>query len=555
MVELPEFLRPYWDSIDNFDSEGELVIATDFDDLNSTLASWLCPHCNDYWKSTIAAMKQRVRHHESNQQYPCNYCNPSCNKGNRQGFCHIDGRDSVQALYPTVAAQWADEIEFNEVLEDEDEPEVSITVYNEWWPDEIMKCKKYVILRCNIHVSEFGRPDTEGIDLCRHLRRVRLESNCEPGGGRDAHGCNSCTEGGNEVNNYDGRNGLPNTNPELAAELLSHPRGLAANEIKSGSPDRCQWQCGSVDASSESSEQFRLLVGAHEELEDIERSQLCENLANEIETGGLICGHIFEREINARSGNSTPGYRADCPGCINDEILDDGRNSLATRYPFIALDWNYELNELTPDQVSWGWSDNIVGQIAWTCAQVNDDGTICNHVWRTSLYSRTQQSSIMGHSPWRNCPCCNPGTGFNDARIGYYYSLRITGMNQVIFKNGITNVPQDRMRSLSNSLNDEYPNCHYTLDSIHMHPPSPLETHVRILENELLGTNYIRPSEEFYDFYDRTPNLDGGHELFTINAFSYAVEHDIVGCEHWTDVTDEFVLELNSILHRFISDN
>jgi hypothetical protein len=46
-------------------------------------------------------------------------------------------------------------------------------------------------------------------------------------------------------------------------------------------------------------------------------------------------------------------------------------------------------------------------------------------------------------------------------------------------------------------------------------------------------------------------NFDGGHELFTVDAFSYAEANSMLESDDWEDVTDEMQDELNHILHRF----
>ena len=542
MTRLPTHLHPYWDERDNWDEDGNLVRAEEFDGFNNYMASWFCPDCNDFWKATITSMKQRTRDHQKKYGviYPCKFCNCNSDKGNWDAHgakrCHIDGRDTVEALYPDVAAQWAN-IEIDGIT----------YPLNEYGPDEIVAGKQMIILRCNQTVDSYGKLNLDSSEECRHLRRVRIRTACNPTGQRGVHGCGACSEHGNDVNNFDGRNGLPNTNPELAAEFVSSPRGVSVDEMKCGSPDRCTWRCENVDRSAESANRWRNLAEAHLELGNLDRAEQCNSWADIIEDSGLVCGHVFEREVNARSKNCTPGYRSECPVCINDELHEDGRNSLATLFPYISLDWDYDLNELRPSEVCPGWSADKHGEFYWRCAQTVGNG-VCGEPNRTPIYFRTQQLIDFGHLAYRNCGKCNPGKGFNNSRIGYYYSLRVTGLSDVdtslpdvIYKNGISNNPRFRMLKLSESLSDAHPNCYYTLESIHQHPPSPVEKHVRTLEKYLKGIGDIRVKKM---------KFDGGHELFTVNAFSYAMEHDKIDCEHWADVSNEWMERLNQILYR-----
>ena len=500
MAPLPAVLYPYWDLTDNFDGARNLMTPVPLDVPNNFMASWNCPTCDDYWKASVSSMKQRIRGHASQYGtiYPCKFCNPHSDRGNWDAYgakrCHIDSRDSVEELYPLIAAQWA-----SITIDD--------TVYslNDVQPDEIVAGKEDIFLRCDKPVDAYGNMQEGATEQCRHLRYVRIRSACNPGGVREPHDCGSCTYGGTGVNNFDRRNSLLMTNLRVAMELLEHPNGLSADEIRPGSDKYCRWRC-------------------------------------EQTTYGSKCHHEWDAQIVKRTGNSVPGYRSGCPACINDVVHEDGRNSLATLFPFVSQDWNHDLNDLTPEQVCPGWSSDKIGQVFWRCAQLNEEGSPCAHEWSTSLYSRTQMLRNLGHLPLRFCPSCNPGSGFNNARVGYYYALRIIGPDQSIVKNGITNVPLSRMTRLSHSLNQECPDWNYTIESIHRHPPSPLTRQVQTLESSLLREQEIRVPHM---------NFDGGHELFTVDAFSYAEANSMLESDDWEDVTDEMQDELNHILHRF----
>lgn len=504
MAPLPAVLYPYWDLTDNFDDEWNLVGAEKFNGSNSYMASWNCPCCDDYWKMSITMMLQRIRPHAAayGQIRPCTHCNPDSNKGNWNSpkstgakQCHITGADSIEQRHPVIAAQWATVTIDGQRLQ-----------VNEYGPDELSVGKTYVYLQCNNPINEYGQYEENASKVCNHVRRVRLDTVCNTTPGRPApHACPSCTEGGNLVNNHDGCNSLANMNPEVANELLWHPTDKTADQIRPGSDAMCRWRC-------------------------------------EQTTHGALCHHEWEVQVNPRTGRSLPGYRSDCPACLNDVVHEDGRNSLATLFPFVSQDWNHDLNDLTPEQVCPGWSSDKIGQVFWRCAQLNEEGSPCAHEWSTSLYSRTQMLRNLGHLPLRFCPSCNPGSGFNNARVGYYYALRIIGPGQSIVKNGITNVPLSRMTRLSHSLNQECPDWNYTIESIHRHPPSPLTRQVQTLESSLLREQEIRVPHM---------NFDGGHELFTVDAFSYAEANSMLESDDWEDDTDEMQDELNHILHRF----
>ena len=102
------------------------------------------------------------------------------------------------------------------------------------------------------------------------------------------------------------------------------------------------------------------------------------------------CGYEYQAII----ANRTKG--TGCKNCSN-QILHSGINDLATLYPDIAQQWDYEQNgDLTPDKVF----PNSNKKVGWKC----DKG----HSWQASPNSRTSG---------RNCPYCAGNKvwiGFND---------------------------------------------------------------------------------------------------------------------------------------------
>jgi len=90
--------------------------------------------------------------------------------------------------------------------------------------------------------------------------------------------------------------------------------------------------------------------------------------------------HPFEMMIKHRTNGSR------CPYCLNRKCLT-GWNDLALYYPDVAAEWDYELNELSPEQVYYGNK----APAAWHGK--------CGHKWVTPTYYRT----IYG----RGCPLCD----------------------------------------------------------------------------------------------------------------------------------------------------
>ena len=101
-------------------------------------------------------------------------------------------------------------------------------------------------------------------------------------------------------------------------------------------------------------------------------------------------GHEWEMSVKDRTGSQG------CPYCSNKRVLS-GFNDLATMYPSLADEWNYERNgDLRPDQVLPGSEKKVW----WKCSN--------GHEWAAIVYNR-----IKGVG----CPYCSNFAvlvGFND---------------------------------------------------------------------------------------------------------------------------------------------
>ena len=95
-----------------------------------------------------------------------------------------------------------------------------------------------------------------------------------------------------------------------------------------------------------------------------------------------ICskGHEWKAAINTRTSGRG------CPYCSGNYVLD-GFNDLATIFPHIAKEWNYERNgQLKPNNVTFGSGKKVW----WKC----DKG----HEWQTAINNRTSNN--------HGCPYC-----------------------------------------------------------------------------------------------------------------------------------------------------
>ena len=91
-------------------------------------------------------------------------------------------------------------------------------------------------------------------------------------------------------------------------------------------------------------------------------------------------GHEWQASIRGRTirGNN-------CPCCAG-KIPILGETDLATLFPNIVLEWDYEKNEKTPEQFTAYSQKNIY----WKCSA-------CNYSWKAVIYNRTHGS---------RCPRC-----------------------------------------------------------------------------------------------------------------------------------------------------
>ncbi|KAL3130471.1 hypothetical protein ABBQ38_008291 [Trebouxia sp. C0009 RCD-2024] len=91
--------------------------------------------------------------------------------------------------------------------------------------------------------------------------------------------------------------------------------------------------------------------------------------------------HGWSATVNSRSSGNG------CPQCYGQKVCK--HNSLATRAPKVAAEWDYEVNTGTPDTVT-AQSNQMCG---WRC-------DACGHKWRAAPNARVGKQSSTG------CPMC-----------------------------------------------------------------------------------------------------------------------------------------------------
>lgn len=93
------------------------------------------------------------------------------------------------------------------------------------------------------------------------------------------------------------------------------------------------------------------------------------------------CGYEWQQNLSHRTAR-----KSGCPLCAH-QVLVPGINDLATQFPDIAEEWNYEKNTLRPNEVSGGTNKKYW----WRCKK-------CGHEWECIVASRTKRGS--------SCPQC-----------------------------------------------------------------------------------------------------------------------------------------------------
>lgn len=164
----------------------------------------------------------------------------------------------------------------------------------------------------------------------------------------DGNNCPYCS--GKQVKT--GFNDLATTNPELISEWDPDKNTISPCEITRGSEQKVWWKCSK--------------------------------------------GHSWRVSVNSRTSGETG-----CPVCSGKKVLA-GFNDLATIHPGIAKEWNYDRNDLTPEQVTPGSNKNVW----WICKY--------GHEYQSLVSTRTLQNT--------GCPICNKErkTSFPEKAIYYY---------------------------------------------------------------------------------------------------------------------------------------
>lgn len=106
-----------------------------------------------------------------------------------------------------------------------------------------------------------------------------------------------------------------------------------------------------------------------------------------------------------------------CPYCNKRKVLK-GFNDLKTKNPELLCDWDYSLNQILPEEVTF-YSNK---KVFWRCSK-------CGHSWKATINSRTRVHA--------GCPNCAKGykTSFPEQAIFFYLNKHFFCINNYKYDN------------------------------------------------------------------------------------------------------------------------
>jgi len=308
--------------------------------------------------------------------------------------------------------------------------------------------------------------------------------------GKIGRGCPACA---NQAIHSDGRNSMANTHPELAKEYLGDAKVMAgtnkyldwrcstcSHEWKSNGNNRAYKDNGCPFCSGKSLhlDGRNSMVNTHPELAKEylgDASKVMAGTNKKLDWCCSICKHEWRI-----SGNSRTSKESGCPACANQAIHSDGRNSMAKTHPELAKEYLGDANKVIAGTNKY---------LDWRCSD-------CENQWKASGNNRAYHD--------RGCAACAK-YGYNPEMIGYLYIHHYSDENDNWLKCGITNFPDDRIKSLRKSANK------FNLDIIEIEMYKFDDGAIpRLCEKEIMKMADIR--------FDSNYDIDGKNEFFNYDA-------------------------------------
>lgn len=330
-------------------------------------------------------------------------------------------------------------------------------------------------------------------------------------------GCPACAN--LAINNYDGRNSLAFTHPELANEyqgdatkiiagtnkLLDWKCSICNNQWKSSGVNRTRKVkprgCGFCNRGDLHSDGRNSLAQLYPELAKEyqgDATQVIGTTEKKLDWKCRTCDHEWKAGSRSRSVEGTG-----CPACSGNSLHNDGRNSMAMTHPDLAEEYQGDATKIMAG------TDK---KLLWKCSIVSDNP--CGYEWYAVAYTRSGSGGV-------GCPRCAK-TGFQPDKLGYYYVHKILNESGdlLMYKGGISGNWKKRLQKLRQKIPDSL--------TIELHEVIDFEIgqEARDLETTLLRM----AAEEGWKAPPR--DFDGGTELFLENPLDHARLKGLLSPKH-----------------------
>lgn len=231
-----------------------------------------------------------------------------------------------------------------------------------------------------------------------------------------------------------GFNDLKTLFPNLAKEWnYDKNTNIDINNIVKGSNKKVWWKCSVCGHEWLTSVSHRTIRGTGCLLCSIKTRTLTRNKTILDNKGGIniplllkewdyvVNGNLLPSHVTNGSGKSVKwicskcGYKwsskilnraiggRGCPCCSNSVVVA-GVNDLATTHPELAKEWDYERNDITPQQITYGSGRKVY----WICPK--------GHRYQATLLHRTNGGT--------NCPICNSGRQTSFAEQAFFFYVK-----------------------------------------------------------------------------------------------------------------------------------
>nr|ANV79212.1 hypothetical protein [uncultured Candidatus Thalassoarchaea sp.] len=319
---------------------------------------WICKDCEHEWQAPGSRRKNRG-----------SGC-PACSNH----AIHIDGRNSMEKKQPKIAK------EFHPTKNGDLTPDNLLpgTSKRLWW-------------------------------ICEKCQHEWIATGSDRLSGK---GCPACS---NHRVHVDGRNSLGALFPEIADEMHPEKNGdIHPFNVLPGTDKKLFWICKTcnhewfahgysrtgknktgcpacanlqlhIDGSNSLKSKFPNISEEWHSENELPPEKVLAGSGKKAKWKCKDCQHSWFTSVANRTGEKKTG----CPACRNLEIHEDGRNSLAVKYPNIAAEFDYQKNyPITPHNIVSGTNKKVW----WICKE-------CDWEWDCSVIQRTKDNAT-------GCPSC-----------------------------------------------------------------------------------------------------------------------------------------------------